>query len=425
MKKYYARKCEVKEISPDVAQSFLNENHLQKFRKSSVYLGLFFGEELLQVESFGRPYISRSSKYQWELYRECSKKDCYVVGGKSKLLRFFIDKYSAVSIVSYCNKELGFDGHSYIACGFKEVRTTLGYHYEKDGEIISRYRMQKGNTLEGTIKKYGGVYDSNLTERQNAANNGFEYVREKEGQITFELMLPYVYKVTDRSNGKSYIGSKTSDSNHCHMIGVNYFTSSTDKDFRTRFESNPHDFDIEIVYIGKNKKEVIEKEAKLIQSNNLDYNRAYYNRGHLVCRYDDEWRKSHIGKRPSVDTKQKISSTLKEYYKSNPNPFLGLNHTDEAKEKISLKNKGRKHTEEEKKRVSETLKGHIGWNQSAFTPEKNKKRHDAQLEKQKERVCKLLSIYPVYFPNNTERFWLYLGFSKQQLSVLKDLELIK
>ena len=46
---------------------------------------------------------------------------------------------------------------------------------------------------------------------------------------------PYIYIVKNKQNGKFYIGSQCSGK----IIGVNYFTSSTDKEFKEDFKNNP------------------------------------------------------------------------------------------------------------------------------------------------------------------------------------------
>ena len=54
---------------------------------------------------------------------------------------------------------------------------------------------------------------------------------------------PYIYKVTDRENGEFYIGSQCRGK----IIGMNYFTSSCNKEFKNKFKSNPCLFDIKII----------------------------------------------------------------------------------------------------------------------------------------------------------------------------------
>ena len=102
-------------------------------------------------------------------------------------------------------------------------------------------------------------------------------------------------------------------------------------------------------------------------------------RGMLNKHHTDETKKilkiKHTGKHLSEETKQKISDSNigkegpwkgkknekhSEWMKIN-NPFKGKTHTNETKEKISIKNRKPK-TEEHKKKISESLKGNIPGN---------------------------------------------------------------
>lgn len=82
----YARNCDIREISAKEFNIFCDSYHLQGRANSSVCLGLFFKDELLEVEGFSK---ARFGNYDWELTRECSKENTLVMGGKSKLLTYF------------------------------------------------------------------------------------------------------------------------------------------------------------------------------------------------------------------------------------------------------------------------------------------------------------------------------------------------
>lgn len=102
--KCYARQTILKEISQREANIFLNAYHIQgKMSKQTVCLGLFFKDELIQIMTFGKPRFDKS--YTWELLRLCSKKDWLVVGGKSKLIGYFLDNYAG-SVMSYNNNNI-------------------------------------------------------------------------------------------------------------------------------------------------------------------------------------------------------------------------------------------------------------------------------------------------------------------------------
>lgn len=142
----FARKCTIKEISTKEYNNFCNENHLQGICQAKVKLGLVYNNKLVQIESFGKPRFSK--KYEYELVRECSLKNTTVVGGKSKLFKYFIKNYNPSSIVSYCDAQF-FSGNSYIKCGMKLLLwNDPGYVWCKQHQTLSRYQCQKHKLIE-------------------------------------------------------------------------------------------------------------------------------------------------------------------------------------------------------------------------------------------------------------------------------------
>jgi group I intron endonuclease len=59
----------------------------------------------------------------------------------------------------------------------------------------------------------------------------------------------------------------------------------------------------------------------------------------------------------SDEQKSKISQSLKDYYRDNPNPFKGRTHTAASRQKMSKSASGRKLTDESKRKISESSKG--------------------------------------------------------------------
>lgn len=111
----YARKCTIKEIDNESYKKFCNENHIQGFRPASVKLGLFYNNELVQIASFGK---TKDKKYEWEWIRGCPASNNSVIGGTSKLFKYFINKYNPNSVLCYADLNL-FNGKGYEKCGFE------------------------------------------------------------------------------------------------------------------------------------------------------------------------------------------------------------------------------------------------------------------------------------------------------------------
>ena len=166
--KYYARKCEIKEVDNKTYKDFCEENHLQGYAVASVKLGLFYQDELIQIMSFSKSRFDKT--IEWEMIRECSKINCGIVGGKKKLLKYFEKNYKPKSLISYCWKDY-FEGKSYTDSGFKLSKETKpNYFYTKNSlsPLESREKFQKHK-----LKKVLKTFDENLTEQENMKNNNY------------------------------------------------------------------------------------------------------------------------------------------------------------------------------------------------------------------------------------------------------------
>lgn len=137
--KIYARSCLVKEIG--FPKEFLEINHIQGCgTPSRINLGLYYAEELVAVMTFGIPRFTPG--YSYELIRFCSLLDVTVVGGASKLLKYFRNNYIG-SIVTYADRRWS-TGKLYETLGFSYSHSSEpNYRYYKGLTSISRYKCQK------------------------------------------------------------------------------------------------------------------------------------------------------------------------------------------------------------------------------------------------------------------------------------------
>jgi hypothetical protein len=82
--------------------------------------------------SFGnkRKYMGQKSyEGTYEMLRFCNKLNTIVVGGASKLLKYFINKYTPKEITSYADRSWS-SGNLYQKLGFKLVsKTRPNYYY--------------------------------------------------------------------------------------------------------------------------------------------------------------------------------------------------------------------------------------------------------------------------------------------------------
>lgn len=163
----FARKCDISEIDSSVANKFLEENHLQGADKSSVRYGLFYKGELVSVMTFGKPRFN--DNYDFELIRFASKIGINVVGGASKLLKFFERQNSGKTIVSYADRRYSY-GRLYYSLGFDLVSTSVpNYWWVKENYKISRYVCQKHNL----INILGDKFNPDFSENVNMSSCGY------------------------------------------------------------------------------------------------------------------------------------------------------------------------------------------------------------------------------------------------------------
>lgn len=141
----YARKCEIKELKTKDVIGFSNKNSLHAHRVASIYLGLFYNNELVELMSFGKAFFSRDNSINYECIRSITKLNTTVIGGMNKLFKYFINKYNPNKILYYVDYNTHV-GNSMSKLGFKFIS------YSKYGTINI-------SNCKETIDKYGYVFN--------------------------------------------------------------------------------------------------------------------------------------------------------------------------------------------------------------------------------------------------------------------------
>jgi len=182
--KIYARKCYIKEITSKESNNFLEKNHLQGSINSSIKLGLFNNDQLVSVMTFGkkRKVLGSISKIDsFELYRFCNKLDLIVVGGASKLLKFFIKNYNPKEILTYANKRYS-NGDIYEKLNFSYISDTKpNYWYVRGNKRLHRYNFRKDILIKSG-------YNKNDTEKNIMKENGYLRIYDC-GSMKFTMNL--------------------------------------------------------------------------------------------------------------------------------------------------------------------------------------------------------------------------------------------
>lgn len=191
--KIYARKTKVIEISDTVCGKFLNENHRQGRTSASIRLGLYYEGNLVSVMTFNklRNTMGQGKDVDndtWELSRFCNLLNTSVVGGASKLLKYFIDNFIPTKIISFSDIAHT-RGTLYSNLGFHEVaETDYGYVWVNSitDQYFHRVACQKKN-----LRKLFDEPDldiENKTEVQIMSEHGYVMVCDS-GVKKWELNL--------------------------------------------------------------------------------------------------------------------------------------------------------------------------------------------------------------------------------------------
>jgi len=104
MRKLHGRQCQVEVVEPALAREFIKDHHRQgapRHYKSDISIGLFHQTELVGVAVFGTPRTeAMQRKYTTEIRRMCFG-DIRVMGGASKMIRWFISVFKPFDLMTY------------------------------------------------------------------------------------------------------------------------------------------------------------------------------------------------------------------------------------------------------------------------------------------------------------------------------------
>lgn len=161
-KRIYARKCELKDIDKQLANEFVEQNHLQGKCPGSIYKGLFYNNELVQVAVLGKTRYNNN--YDLELLRLCSKIGHTVVGGASRLL-------NGLSFISYANRRWS-QGNVYNKLALTYIGTTEPCYYY----VVKDKLYHRSSFMKHKLKDKLNYFNPKLTEVENCYNNGLRRI---------------------------------------------------------------------------------------------------------------------------------------------------------------------------------------------------------------------------------------------------------
>ncbi len=114
--KIYAKFCIIKIVDDlNTIYDFLEKNHIEGYSQGDINLGLYHDEELVYLMSFNTKY-----KKEIEIIRFCNKINSNVVGGASKLFKYFKSNYTFDKIFAYSDHSL-FNGNIFKILKFEKI----------------------------------------------------------------------------------------------------------------------------------------------------------------------------------------------------------------------------------------------------------------------------------------------------------------
>lgn len=164
-----ARKCQIQEIYKSDAESFLEENHIQGFSNSTLYIGAIFEGKLVGVMSF-----LNENEGRWNLTRFASLNGYICQGVAGKIFEYFVRNYSPSYVRSFADRRwtTNKDSNLYTKIGFK-LDEILKPDYRYYNQKVDRFkRFHKFGFRKSTLHN---KYDlpMHMTEKEMTEALGY------------------------------------------------------------------------------------------------------------------------------------------------------------------------------------------------------------------------------------------------------------
>jgi hypothetical protein len=160
----YARKCQVREVSSKEASIFCEQNHLMGKGRSNLRFGLYHNNTLVSLMTFTNNNLSRKLVGVWEINRFASLLDTTIIGGASKLFKYFLKHTSPATVVSYADNRWS-TGELYKQLGFEKISNGVPNYWYLQANIIKR--------LHRFALRKNKNDDQSLTEAENRRMQGY------------------------------------------------------------------------------------------------------------------------------------------------------------------------------------------------------------------------------------------------------------
>ena len=118
----YARKCSIEVRESKTLVDFFQTNNIQGFRGGKFAICLVYQGEVVMSYVMGHCFFGKG-KYEWEVIRGATKLGFTVIGGASKIMKYFITTYEPANCVYYIDYNY-FNGNSLSSMPNMEYITT-------------------------------------------------------------------------------------------------------------------------------------------------------------------------------------------------------------------------------------------------------------------------------------------------------------
>ena len=194
--KIHARKCVITDlITTEEKSHFLNMNHIQGNDKSTDNIIAKYNDEIVAIMCFNNKRNMNKSKNHddavFELTRFTVKNDIIITGIASRMIKFFIKKYSPQKIISFADRRWtpNAEDNLYTKLGFELTKTLKPEYWYYNPKIDRHKRFHKfGFGKKSIKKKFPEIYDDNKSEWEIMQELGYDRIWDC-GKFRYELIL--------------------------------------------------------------------------------------------------------------------------------------------------------------------------------------------------------------------------------------------
>jgi len=144
----------------------------------------------------------------------------------------------------------------------------------------------------------------------------------------------YTYRITNLIENKHYYGVRSSKCHPSEDLGIVYFSSSKDKEFRKDQKENPQNYKYKVVSIHLTRKEAVKKEIKLHEKFDVAKNESFYNLCKQRSTGFDIYQNALVRKKIALAVKKQFSDPIKK--ERHRKACIGRKHTEEQNKQHSL-----------------------------------------------------------------------------------------